>query len=88
MHKLNFTIYYNVVVEKIKDKKGKFWCNFAVVGKLMSTYCIVLRIRAISSTSITIFFHFLSLRLCFLLISKVSKKDILALLCLTRLKIH
>jgi len=25
MYKLNSTIYYNVVVEKIKDKKGDFW---------------------------------------------------------------
>ena len=29
MYKLNFIIYYNVVVEKIKDEKGEFWCNFA-----------------------------------------------------------
>jgi len=25
MYKLNFIIYYNVVVENIKDKKGDFW---------------------------------------------------------------
>jgi len=28
-----------MVVEKIKDKKGEFWCNFAIVGKLMSRHC-------------------------------------------------
>ena len=39
MHNLNFIIYYDVVVEKIKDEKGEFWCDFAVVGKLMSTHC-------------------------------------------------
>jgi len=25
MYKLNFIIYYNIVVEKIKDKKCDFW---------------------------------------------------------------
>ena len=25
MYKLNSIIYYNIVVEKIKDKKGGFW---------------------------------------------------------------
>jgi len=25
MHKLNYIIYYNVMVENIKDKKGGFW---------------------------------------------------------------
>ena len=42
MHKLNFIIYYYMVVEKIKDKKGEFWCNFAIVGKLMSRHCSII----------------------------------------------
>ena len=29
-----------MVVEKIKDEKGEFWCDFANVGKLMSRHCI------------------------------------------------
>jgi len=28
MYKLNFIIYYNIVVEKIKDEKGDFWPIF------------------------------------------------------------
>ena len=40
MHKLNFIIYYNVVMGKIKDEKGEFWYDFAIVRKLMSTHCI------------------------------------------------
>ena len=39
MRKLNYIIYYNIVVEKIKGKEGEFWCNFVNVGKLISRHC-------------------------------------------------
>jgi beta-xylosidase len=34
MYNLNLIIYFNIVVEKIKDEKGEFWCNFTNVRKL------------------------------------------------------
>jgi len=36
MYKLNYIIYYNIVVEKIKDKRvtfGQFWWGFRVCAQ-------------------------------------------------------